>query len=284
MGAVIKVNASTPSRSGASRRPERRGRLRPPARSRWPTTTRRPPAGPGCSSASWRGAPGGRYLDRSARRRRHDVLECLARYFGPRARRPTAYHDMVWARERYTRGAYGTLQPAGRPHRASATPPAPVPPAHCTSPATGRAPAGPGTWTARSAPATGPPARSWPSSETASYAPARCPTRSRRTTSSAPRRRARATTGSPCSCSSRCSRSSTPTGSATATLEIEPVGDGHSNVTYLVAPRRTPRSSCAARPAGRCRRAPTTCCARRGCSARSRTRAARVPRVLAVVR
>ena len=34
-------------------------------------------------------------------------------YFGDAARRPNAYVDMVWARERYTRGAYGTFNPPG---------------------------------------------------------------------------------------------------------------------------------------------------------------------------
>ena len=63
--------------------------------------------------------------------------------------------------------------------------------------------------------------------------------------------------------------------------EIEPIGDGHSNVTYAVRARRRASSSCAARRAGRCRRAPTTCCARRACCARSPA-GAPVPRVLAV--
>ena len=52
--------------------------------------------------------------------------------------------------------------------------------------------------------------------------------------------------------------------------EIEPIGDGHSNVTYALRARRAPSWSSAARRAGRSRPARTTCCARRACCARSR--------------
>jgi monoamine oxidase len=45
--------------------------------------------------------------------RKAAVLESLARYFGPRARTPVAYVDMVWAREPYTGGAYGSFNPPG---------------------------------------------------------------------------------------------------------------------------------------------------------------------------
>jgi monoamine oxidase len=45
--------------------------------------------------------------------RRHAALQSLARYFGDAALHPRAYLDMVWARERYTRGAYGTFNPPG---------------------------------------------------------------------------------------------------------------------------------------------------------------------------
>ena len=79
--------------------------------------------------------------------------------------------------------------------------------------------------------------------------------RSPPTTSSAPTRRPPATSASRCSSSSRCWRSSTRTGSAPASREIAPIGDGHSNVTYVVAPRRRRTSSCAARRGRRCRRA-----------------------------
>jgi len=45
--------------------------------------------------------------------RRNAVLTCLARYFGPQATKPTHYLDMVWAREQYTGGAYGSFNPPG---------------------------------------------------------------------------------------------------------------------------------------------------------------------------
>lgn len=45
--------------------------------------------------------------------RKTAVLESLARYFGPRAQTPVAYVDMVWAREPYTGGAYGSFNPPG---------------------------------------------------------------------------------------------------------------------------------------------------------------------------
>jgi monoamine oxidase len=45
--------------------------------------------------------------------RRAAVLASLARYFGPRAEQPTHYLDMVWAREQYTGGAYGSFNPPG---------------------------------------------------------------------------------------------------------------------------------------------------------------------------
>ena len=45
--------------------------------------------------------------------RRNAALQSLARYFGPAALHPIAFVDMVWATERYTRGAYGTFNPPG---------------------------------------------------------------------------------------------------------------------------------------------------------------------------
>jgi monoamine oxidase len=45
--------------------------------------------------------------------RRTAVLGSLARYFGARAAKPTHYLDMVWARERYSGGAYGSFNPPG---------------------------------------------------------------------------------------------------------------------------------------------------------------------------
>jgi monoamine oxidase len=45
--------------------------------------------------------------------RRRAALQSLARYFGDAALHPRAYVDMMWATERYTRGAYGTFNPPG---------------------------------------------------------------------------------------------------------------------------------------------------------------------------
>jgi len=45
--------------------------------------------------------------------RRKATVECLVRYFGDAAANPTGYHDRVWARERYSLGAYGSYNPPG---------------------------------------------------------------------------------------------------------------------------------------------------------------------------
>lgn len=45
--------------------------------------------------------------------RRAAVLASLQRYFGPAALRPSSYADMVWAREAFTLGAYGSFNPPG---------------------------------------------------------------------------------------------------------------------------------------------------------------------------
>ena len=45
--------------------------------------------------------------------RRAAALQSFARYFGSDALNPTAYVDRVWARETYSRGAYGSFNPPG---------------------------------------------------------------------------------------------------------------------------------------------------------------------------
>jgi monoamine oxidase len=45
--------------------------------------------------------------------RRSAVVECLARYFGERARTPLEYLELDWARERWTGGCYGALLAPG---------------------------------------------------------------------------------------------------------------------------------------------------------------------------
>jgi len=50
---------------------------------------------------------------RSLEERRAAVLECLARYFGEKARRPFEYLEQNWAEEEYTRGCYAGVMPPG---------------------------------------------------------------------------------------------------------------------------------------------------------------------------
>ena len=49
----------------------------------------------------------------SASARRAAALDCFARYFGPQARHPRRYLELVWAAEPFTRGAYGSYSPPG---------------------------------------------------------------------------------------------------------------------------------------------------------------------------
>jgi monoamine oxidase len=49
----------------------------------------------------------------SAERRRAAVIDCFARLFGPRAARPDAYVERLWAEEEWTRGCYGCHLPPG---------------------------------------------------------------------------------------------------------------------------------------------------------------------------
>jgi len=73
-----------------------------------------PPDGrPGVIVGFMEANQGRRLFGASRAERQAAVVDCLARYFGDRARHPSGYIDMVWARERYTRGAYGTFNPPG---------------------------------------------------------------------------------------------------------------------------------------------------------------------------
>jgi monoamine oxidase len=73
-----------------------------------------PPDGaPGVLVGFMEGDRGRGMLGASAAARRHAALESFARYFGQAALSPTAYVDRVWARETYTRGAYGSFNPPG---------------------------------------------------------------------------------------------------------------------------------------------------------------------------
>ena len=73
-----------------------------------------PPDGaPGVLVGFMEGNQSRRLLGASDAPRRKAALDCFARYFGPDALRPTGYVDQVWARETYTRGAYGSFNPPG---------------------------------------------------------------------------------------------------------------------------------------------------------------------------
>jgi monoamine oxidase len=54
-----------------------------------------------------------RLLGAGTAQRKAAAIECLVRYFGDEAAAPTRYLDMVWAKERYTLGAYGSYNPPG---------------------------------------------------------------------------------------------------------------------------------------------------------------------------
>jgi len=45
--------------------------------------------------------------------RRHAVVGCFERLFGPQAGRPEQYLEQVWAQEEWTRGCYGCVMPPG---------------------------------------------------------------------------------------------------------------------------------------------------------------------------
>ncbi len=73
-----------------------------------------PPDGsPGVLVGFAEGNQGRALFGMSDEQRRAAALASLARYFGPRASRPTHYADMVWAREQYSGGAYGSFNPPG---------------------------------------------------------------------------------------------------------------------------------------------------------------------------
>lgn len=73
-----------------------------------------PPDGtPGVLVGFMEGNESRKLLGASDADRRAAALESFARYFGDQARSPRAYVDRVWAREKYTRGAYGSFNPPG---------------------------------------------------------------------------------------------------------------------------------------------------------------------------
>lgn len=73
-----------------------------------------PPHGkPGVIVGFMEGLDGSDNYDAPRRKRRAEVLENLALYFGAEARHPRRYLEHVWAAERYTGGAYGSYNPPG---------------------------------------------------------------------------------------------------------------------------------------------------------------------------
>jgi monoamine oxidase len=73
-----------------------------------------PPGGsPGVLVGFAEGNFGRSVFAKSAGERRSAVLANMRTYFGPRASSPIAYHDLVWASEPCSGGAYGSYNPAG---------------------------------------------------------------------------------------------------------------------------------------------------------------------------
>jgi monoamine oxidase len=112
MGSVVKVNAVYPrpfwreeGLSGAVTSDTGPIRI---------TYDNSPPGGrPGVLVGFMEGNDSRAFYSVSAAARRRAALACLARYFGPAAAHPTAYVDLAWAEEPYTRGAYGSFNPPG---------------------------------------------------------------------------------------------------------------------------------------------------------------------------
>lgn len=112
MGSVVKVNAVYPrpfwrdrGLSGAVTSDTGPIRI---------TYDNSPPGGrPGVLVGFMEGNDSRAFYGASAAARRRAALACFARYFGPTAAHPSAYVDLAWAEEPYTRGAYGSFNPPG---------------------------------------------------------------------------------------------------------------------------------------------------------------------------
>ena len=73
-----------------------------------------PPDGrPGVLLGFLEGANARRLGALPAEERRRQVVGCFERYFGPRAARPEAYVERLWADEEWTRGCYGSYMTPG---------------------------------------------------------------------------------------------------------------------------------------------------------------------------
>ena len=103
---------STTSPSGATRACRARARATPAPPSS-PSTTHRRTGRPASCSASSRAA--GRASSAASRppSAATAVVDGFARLFGPRAARPDAYVERLWAEEEWSRGCYGCHMPTG---------------------------------------------------------------------------------------------------------------------------------------------------------------------------
>jgi monoamine oxidase len=73
-----------------------------------------PPSGsPGVLVGFAEGDQGRSLFGLSSTERKSLVVANLVKYFGPSATTPSAYHDLVWAHEVYSGGAYGSFNPPG---------------------------------------------------------------------------------------------------------------------------------------------------------------------------
>jgi monoamine oxidase len=73
-----------------------------------------PPDGsPGVLLAFLEGRAARQAADLPEEKRRELVIDCLARFFGDRARRPDRYVDKAWAADEWARGCYGGFLPPG---------------------------------------------------------------------------------------------------------------------------------------------------------------------------
>jgi monoamine oxidase len=73
-----------------------------------------PPDGtPGVLLAFLEGRAARRAADLAPQERREQVVDCLVRFFGDRARRPERYVDKAWPADEWARGCYGGFLPPG---------------------------------------------------------------------------------------------------------------------------------------------------------------------------
>ncbi|MCH8815996.1 MAG: flavin monoamine oxidase family protein [Chloroflexi bacterium] len=59
------------------------------------------------------GGDGRRFANASEEERRDAVVQCMERYFGPKAAKPSGYVEKDWPADQWSRGCYGSVFPAG---------------------------------------------------------------------------------------------------------------------------------------------------------------------------